>query len=122
MARLIGERIDTVRTTDTPESLFTPEAVKALVEWSAGNPRQLLRVARVALEAAAEQGRKAVPVEVARHVTRTLTVNDANEARAEVAAAAGQPVQTQMPLLEATDRGSSSATTQPALSDEEGSA
>jgi type II secretory pathway predicted ATPase ExeA len=120
--RLLQERVDTVRTAATPDALIAPEAIEALTSWSGGNAAQLLRAARAALETAANQGRGSVTSDIARHAIRTLTIDDANDARAEVAAAAAQPVQTQMPLLESATRGSSSATTQQALWNEEGSA
>lgn len=122
LQELVSERLRSVRTDDTPESIFDEDAIDALIEWAEGNPGQLLRSARACLQIAAEQGSRGVTVEAARSVIRALTINAANEARAEVVAATGQPVQTRMPLLEQAGSGSSPATTQQALWDEEGSA
>lgn len=122
MERLLDKCLDAVRSGTTPDALFAPEAREALITWAEGNAAQLLRAARAVLATAAEGGQEAVSLDHARHAMRMLTIDDANEARAEVAAAAGQPVQTQMPLPEAQARGSSSATTQQALWDGEGPA
>lgn len=122
LRHLVIERVSAVRSIDASGAIFTLDAVTALADWAAGNPGQLLRGASASLVVAADQGVEQVSTDLTRQALRALTIDDANEVRAEVAAATGQPVQTQMPLLENSTRASSSATTQQALWDEESSA
>lgn len=119
LQHLISERVSAVRTDNTPESIFTQDTIGTLIDWAGGNPGQLVRAAGACLQMAAEEGREPVTDGIARHVVRALTIDAANEVRAEVAAATGQPVQTQMSLLENAGRGSSPTTTQQGLWDEE---
>lgn len=118
---LLTGRIDAVRTLNAPEEVFAPDVRAEIHRWSAGNPGQVIRAARAALLLMMEQGERTVSLSSARHAMRALTISDANDARSEVAAAVGSPIQTRMDLLDEQPSGASSATTQRSLWGEEGS-
>lgn len=119
--RMLDARIDAVRGAHTPDALFQPGARAILHTWSEGNARRIIRIAGEALAAAATTGQSTVTPEIARQVVRSLTIAEANEARAETPPTA-EPGAIQAPiplLLDGTPVRSSSATTQQALWDEE---
>lgn len=115
LSALVRGRIDAVHTDTSPESIFTADALGALAEWANGNPGRMIQAARETLNMTAAQNQARATITMARETIRTLTIEAANQARAEVAAATGRPVQTHMPLLHDNGAGSSSATTQRGL-------
>lgn len=121
LAMLVRGRIDAVRGDSTPGEILPAPAMGILAEWATGNPARMLHAAREALLAAAEADLATASGEIARETVRRLTVAEANEARAQVAAATGRPVQATMPLPDAGSSPSSRATTQRSLWGEEDS-
>lgn len=116
---LLARRIEATRTVNSSDELFPPDVREEIHRWSAGNPGQVIRAARASLLLIAERGERTVSMLLARHAMRTLTINDANHARSEVAAATSSPIQTRMDLLDDMSPEASSTTTQRPLWGEE---